>query len=98
MSIWAEQQSVKTPEERRSASDGLKAVEFAERIIIASGRQITSEWDIDSLKALARLRDVVADVTTKAVTSMRAEGGYSWADIGNALGITRQSAQERFGH
>jgi hypothetical protein len=97
MSIWSEQQSVKAPEERKSASSGLKSVEFAERIVIAAGRKIEAEWDLDSLKALARLRSTVDDAMHQAVTRMRAEGGYSWADVGTALGITRQAAEQRFG-
>ena len=33
----------------------------------------------------------------QAVTGLRAYG-YSWADIGSRLGITRQAAQQRWGH
>ena len=33
-----------------------------------------------------------------AVTQFRQEQGYSWAAIGERAGITRQSAQERWGH
>ena len=32
-----------------------------------------------------------------AVTALVQDRGYSWAQIGRELGITRQSAQERFG-
>ena len=32
-----------------------------------------------------------------AVTALRAQHGYSWADIGTRLGITRQAAQQRWG-
>ena len=97
MSIWSMQQATKTPEERKSASSGLKSVEFAERIIIAASHKISAEWDLDSLRALARLRSSVDDATKDVVLRLRAEGGYSWADIGEALGTTRQAAQQRFG-
>ncbi len=33
----------------------------------------------------------------QAVTGLRAFG-YSWAEIGSRLGITRQAAQQRWGH
>ena len=34
---------------------------------------------------------------TEAITGLRARHGYSWADIGIRLGITRQAAQQRWG-
>ena len=33
----------------------------------------------------------------QAVKGLR-EFGYSWAEIGSRLGITRQAAQQRWGH
>ncbi len=33
----------------------------------------------------------------EAITALRARHGYSWADIGHQLGITRQAAQKRWG-
>ncbi len=33
----------------------------------------------------------------QAVTGLRAYG-YSWAEIGARLGVTRQAAQQRWGH
>ena len=36
--------------------------------------------------------DALTDMTTLA------DDGYSWADIGTRLGITRQAAQQRWGH
>jgi hypothetical protein len=52
-----------------------------------------------NLATLARLAEHYGDgpeVLALAVAGLRARG-YSWADIGSALGITRQSAWERFG-
>jgi hypothetical protein len=37
------------------------------------------------------------DALQTAVDGMREQQGYSWADIGEGLGITRQAAQQRFG-
>lgn len=98
MSIWAMQQARKTEDERKSASDGQKAVDFAERIIIAASRKISTEWDLDSLRSLARLRQSVDSAERDVVARLREEGEYSWTDIGDALGITRQAAQQRFGN
>jgi hypothetical protein len=54
------------------------------------------------LEALTFLNDMHAHIDTVmaeiAVPGLRsAEGGaYSWAEIGEALGVTRQAAQSRF--
>jgi len=46
--------------------------------------------------ASASLRQTENDLDA-AVTSAR-EAGLSWAQIGSALGVSRQSAHERWGH
>jgi hypothetical protein len=49
---------------------------------------------------LAELQENVARqqrVLESAVVSLVQDRSYSWAQIGRELGITRQSAQERFG-
>ena len=38
----------------------------------------------------------IEDAIRQAVTGLRGSG-YSWADIGIRLGITRQAAQQRWG-
>lgn len=45
---------------------------------------------------LRALEDHVTRAIHTAVTGLRT-AGYSWAEIGNRLGITRQAAQQRFG-
>ena len=52
--------------------------------------------DIDSLSLLTGLAGDIDTAIAAAVTGLRAFG-YSWADIGNRLGITRQAAQQRWG-
>lgn len=58
---------------------------------------------IESVTALARLRMLAAEQRRAearigaAVRSAR-EGGMSWAQIGTALGVTKQAAQQRWGH
>jgi hypothetical protein len=68
---------------------------FARRILRAYSRRI-AQGDID---ALEDLRDLAAEINTtmgNAVTGLR-EQGYSWAEIGLRLHITRQAAQQRWG-
>lgn len=68
---------------------------FVRRIVAAHGRRIAA-GDIENLSALA---DLAADVDTalvEAVAGLRA-GGWSWAEIGARLGMSRQAAQQRWG-
>ena len=46
---------------------------------------------------MARLAADLDHAITEAITGLRARHGYSWADIGMRLGITRQAAQQRWG-
>lgn len=70
-------------------------LEFARRIIRRAGRRV-AEADDWELAELATFRDEVEDAIAVAVAGMRARG-RSWQYIGDALGIKRQSAQERYG-
>jgi hypothetical protein len=68
---------------------------FARRVLRAYSRRI-AQGDID---ALEDMRDLAAEINTSmgnAVTGLR-EQGYSWAEIGLRLHITRQAAQQRWG-
>ena len=45
---------------------------------------------------MTRLADDIDTAIGDAVTGLR-DFGYSWADIGTRLGVTRQAAQQRWG-
>lgn len=97
MSIYAEQKATRTAEETAGRTDNEIFCDAVERMILAMGRRV-ADGDIDGLEALARLRKAVDQATYRAVTRLRPPHGvHSWTDIGRELGITRQSAQERFG-
>jgi hypothetical protein len=68
---------------------------FVRRVIRAYARRV-ADRDIEALTGLAALRDEVDAAMREAVTGLHGNP-YSWADIGRALGITRQAAQARFG-
>ena len=52
--------------------------------------------DIEAITTMAALADDLEDATRQAINELNALG-YSWADIGMRLGITRQGAQQRWG-
>ena len=68
---------------------------FARRIITAYGRRVAG-GDVEALPAMVELARHLDDAIGQAVTGLRAFG-YSWADIASRLGITRQTAHERWG-
>ena len=68
---------------------------FARRILTAYARRVAS----GDVEALAQMTALAADLDAaigQAVTGLR-RVGYSWAEIGRRLGITRQAAQQRWG-
>jgi hypothetical protein len=68
---------------------------FARRVIRAYSRRVAA-GDIDAISDMTRLADDLDRAIRDAITGLRGHG-YSWADIGSRLGITRQSAWERWG-
>ena len=68
---------------------------FARRVIAAYSRRI-GRGDIDAITDMAALADDLDAAIRTAITGLRARG-YSWADIGDRLGVTRQAAQQRWG-
>ena len=54
---------------------------------------------IDALYGIAAAQAALNEATANLISFLRSEEGgkHSWAAVGAALGITRQSAQERFG-
>ncbi len=68
---------------------------FAARIVRAYGRRI-ADGDVDALPGLLDLADDINTALGQAVIGLR-DFGYSWADIGRRLGISRQAAQQRWG-
>lgn len=76
------------------AVDPLTTIAAARRFIRAAGRN-AGHGDEYELQALADLRDELEAAIAVAVAGQRSYG-RSWAYIGDALGITRQSAHERY--
>jgi hypothetical protein len=68
---------------------------FARRVLRAYARRIAS-GDIEALTLITDLGTDVENAIRDAVIGLRGFG-YSWADIGTRLGVTRQAAQQRWG-
>jgi hypothetical protein len=57
--------------------------------------ELAASWPLQALGVLAEVERWQRPLTERAVAAARA-GGTSWAEIGAALGITKQSAHQRF--
>jgi hypothetical protein len=68
---------------------------FARRVLRAYARRVAT-GDIEALTLMADLASEIDTAIGQAVTGLRGFG-YSWAEIGSRLGITRQAAWQRWG-
>jgi DNA-binding NarL/FixJ family response regulator len=77
------------------AADNDEYAAFARRILRAYARRV-AKGDIDAITHLAALAEETDTAIRQAVTGLRREG-YSWAEIGARLGVTRQAVQQHWG-
>ena len=84
-----------TPKPARPAADNDEYAAFTRRILRAYARRVAT-GDIEALTHMTGLADDVEAAIRTAVIALR-DFGYSWADIGHRLGVTRQAAQQRWG-
>lgn len=84
-----------TPKPRRDVVENDAYAAFARRVLRAYARRVAA-GDIEALADLTTLSHEVEQAIRTAVVGLR-EFGYSWADIAARVGITRQSAHERWG-
>jgi hypothetical protein len=70
---------------------------FVRRILRAYARRVAN-GDIEALRSLAELSSAVDAVTRLAVASLRKSPySYSWSEIADRLGVSKQAAQQRYG-
>ncbi|SCL36832.1 hypothetical protein GA0074692_4462 [Micromonospora pallida] len=86
--------SVPRQQRRRDVVENDEFAAFARRIIRAHGRRVAT-GDVEALRDLTALSAALDDAIGEAVVGLRAFG-YSWAEIGSRLGISRQAAQQRW--
>ena len=83
-----------SPKRRRRTVENDEYGEFIRRILRAYSRRV-ADGDIEALSLMTRLADELDDAIAQAVKGLRAQG-YSWTEIGDRLGITRQAARQRW--
>jgi hypothetical protein len=85
-----------TPNRPRRVVENDEFAAFLGRVVRAYARRVAA-GDVEALTLMLGLSADLDDAITQAVTGLRTFG-YSWADIGSRLGITRQAAQQRWGN
>ena len=83
-----------TPKRRARLVENDQYAAFARRVLRAYARRV-ADGDVEALAVLLGLSAEIDDAIAQAVTGLRGFG-YSWAEIGSRLGITRQAAQQRW--
>src|SRR5690349_4210600 len=68
---------------------------FARRVLRAYARRV-AQGDVEALTLMLGLSAEIDTAIAQAVQGLRGSG-YSWAEIGTRLGITRQAAWQRWG-
>ncbi len=87
-----------TPRRKRSRRP-IEPTDYAammRRMIRAYGRRV-ADADVEDLADMLAVRAELDAAIAFAVRTSRERWGRSWADIGRAAGVTRQTAHERWG-
>jgi hypothetical protein len=84
-----------TPKRGRRQVENDEYAAFVRRILRAYARRV-GNGDVEALSLMADLAGEIDTAIAEAVKGLRAFG-YSWAEIGARLGVTRQAAQQRWG-
>ena len=85
-----------TPNRRRRSVENDEYASFIRRVMRAYARRVAA-GDVDALADMTGLVRELDEAVSQAVIGLR-EAGYSWAEIAARLGVTRQAAQQRWGH
>ena len=84
-----------TPRRRRRVVENDEYSTFARRVIRAYSRRVAA-GDVDAIAAMIQTAADLDEAIHQAVIGLR-RFGYSWAEIGMRLAISRQAAQQRWG-
>jgi hypothetical protein len=84
-----------TPKRLRRQVENDEYAAFVRRILRAYSRRV-GNGDVEALALMLGLAEEIEAAIGEAVKGLRT-CGYSWAEIGSRLGVTRQAAQQRWG-
>jgi hypothetical protein len=84
-----------TPKQPRRQVENDEYSAFVRRVLRAYARRV-GDGDVEALAFMLGLAEEIDAAIAQAVNGLRA-CGYSWAEIGSRLGISRQAAQQRWG-
>jgi hypothetical protein len=65
---------------------------FCERVVKSLGDRV-GEGDVEHLRYIRRLREVAQEAEGRAISGLLAQG-YSYAEVGAGLGISRQAVHK----
>jgi len=84
-----------TRKRRRRYVENDEYAAFTRRVLRGYARRIAA-GDIDAITDLDGLLGEVETALSRAVSGLRDNHGYSWAEIGLRLGVTRQAVHQRW--
>jgi hypothetical protein len=86
-----------TPNRAKRERETSEFPDLFRRLMRAYVRRVAAEGDLGAVGEFAQLLDEAGGHLTDMVAVLRHEPwSYSWTQIGTELGISRQTAQERF--
>lgn len=71
-------------------------VKFARRVLRGLARRV-GEGDVEALPEMVKLHNELHSMIHHSVHALRDTYDYSWTEIADRVGITRQAAQQRWG-
>ena len=84
-----------TGNRRRRVVENDEYAAFTRRVLAAYGRRVAT-GDVEALAPMLALSRSLDEAIGQAVTGLR-QFGYSWAEIGARLGLTKQAVHQRWG-
>ena len=85
-----------TANRRRRPVENDEYARFVQRVMRAYTKRVAGR-DVDALADMAALATELDEAMAQAVSGLR-KTGYSWAEIAARLGVSRQAAEQRWGH